>query len=89
MEVAHDNLTKTYEILTQKIALTRIESLGKEEKGSVIGWEYAPPKKGERYSVYLGERKVLRTSPVEEIKHTINAVMIKTANSIYKIQYLK
>lgn len=83
------SLVKTHEILVKKISLTRIESIDKEQKGAVIGWEYGPPRKGERYSVYLGEGKVLRTSPVEDVKETHYALLVKTRNSVYRVEYMK
>lgn len=78
----------TCEILTNRISLSKVEAVGHDPKGVVIGWEYAPPKRGERYVVYLGKGKVLRTSVVEDIKENMDSLLIKTANSIYKIQYL-
>jgi hypothetical protein len=83
------SLVKTHEILVKKISLTRIDSIDKEQKGAVIGWEYGPPRRGERYSVYLGDGKVLRTSPVEDVKETHCALLIKTMNSVYRVEYLK
>jgi hypothetical protein len=81
--------TKTYEILTKKISLSKVDTVGQVQNSAIIGWEYAPPRVGERYSVYLGRGRVLRTSPVEEIKETPYALMIKTLNSVYRIEYLR
>jgi hypothetical protein len=89
MDVSKTHLTKTYEGVTRKISLTRIETLGKDHKGVVIGWEYAAPAKGERYTIYLGKGKILRTSTVEEVKEMPRGIMIKTMNSIYRIEYLE
>jgi hypothetical protein len=82
------NHTKTCEVLNRRISLTRVESVGQEPKGAVVGWEYSPPAKGERYAVYLGRGRVLRTSVVEEVRQNMGSLLIKTANSIYKVQYL-
>lgn len=79
---------RTCEILTRRISLTRVESVGQDPKGVVVGWEYAPPRKGERYAVYLGKGRVLRTSVVEDVRENMGSLLIKTANSIYKVQYL-
>jgi len=79
---------KTCEILSKRIALSKIERIGDDPRGTVVGWESAPPVKGERYAVYLGKGRVLRTSVVEEVRETPESVLIKTANSIYKVQYL-
>lgn len=89
MAVCDTRLTKTHEILTQKISLTRIQALGKANGRVVMGWEYAPPKKGEGYTIYLGSGKILKTSPVEDIKENFHALMIRTANSIYRIEYVR
>ncbi len=83
------NMVKTCEVLTKKISLSRIDSVGKDAKGAVVGWEYAPPEKGERYTVYLGKGRVLRTSPVEDIRRNLAALLIKTANSVYRVEYIK
>ena len=82
-------LTSTEETLTQRVALTRICGLGYDQNKTVFGWEYAPPQKGERYTLYLGKGKYLRSSLVEDITHIPDAVMIKTANSLYELKYLK
>lgn len=82
-------LTATEEVHYRKISLKRLKSFKIEEKGGVIGWEAAPPKVGERYAVYLGEGNVLRTSPVEEVKKTSHILMVKTMNSIYRVEYLE
>jgi hypothetical protein len=82
-------MTTTGEVLTRKISLTKVDSVGKEQRGAVVGWEHGVPKKGERYSVFLGKGRVLRTSPVEDVRTSADAVLIKTANSIYRVQYLK
>jgi hypothetical protein len=79
---------RTCEILTRRISLTRVESVGQDPKGVVVGWEYSPPRKGERYAVYLGKGRVLRTSVVEDVRENMGSLLIKTANSIYKVQYL-
>lgn len=84
-----DGNAKTIEILTRRISLTRIESVGQDSRGAVVGWEYSPPRTGDRYAVYLGKGRVLRTSVVEDIRENMDSLLIKTANSIYKVKYLK
>lgn len=79
---------RTCEILTRRIALSKIERIGHDPKGTVVGWECSPPAKGERYGVYLGKGRVLRTSVVEDIREMQDYILIKTANSVYKVQYL-
>jgi hypothetical protein len=88
METTKTNDPKTAEIATRKISLSRIESVTTDQKGEVIGWEYAPPRRGERYTVSLGKGRVLRTSPVQDVKESRNALLIKTVNSIYRVEYL-
>ncbi len=88
MQVPMGTTAKTSEILSKRIALSKIEKIGDDPRGTVVGWECAPPVKGERYAVYLGKGRVLRTSVVEEVRETPESVLIKTANSVYKIQYL-
>ncbi len=79
----------TSEILSQKISLTKIDSVGRDARGAVVGWESAPPREGERYTVYLGNGRLLRTSTVEDVRDTLGAFLVKTANSIYRVEYLK
>ena len=78
----------TLEIASRKISLARIESVATDRKGELIGWEYAPPKKGDRYTVSLGKGRILRTSPVQDVKQSDDALLIKTVNSIYRVEYL-
>lgn len=82
------DLTGTHESLNQRVALTKIFGSAIEESRTIIGWEYAPPKRGERYSIYLGKGKYLRSSTVEDITSNPHSLMIKTANSLYEIKYL-
>jgi hypothetical protein len=79
----------TCEILSQKISLTKVDSVGRDSKGAVVGWESSPPREGERYTVYLGNGRILRTSTVEDVKDNLGAFLVKTANSIYRVEYLK
>jgi hypothetical protein len=82
------DLTSTQETLTQRVALTRIYGQGSELIKTIIGWEYAAPKPGERYTIYLGKGKYLRTSPVQQVINSPNTLMIKTANSLYELKYV-
>jgi len=83
------HLVNTEEISYRKISLKRIKNFKIEERGGVIGWEATPPQTGERYAVYLGEGNVLKTSPVAEVKPNGNVLMVKTMNSIYRVEYLE
>lgn len=87
MEIHRTDLLDTSTSQTRRISLTRVE-LEKGQSQAVIGWEYASPAKGERYSVYLGGGRVLRTSPVREITVTKQTSTIKTVNSTYRVEYL-
>jgi hypothetical protein len=89
MDISKSNLTETDEVLPRKISLTRIASLSTAHTNVVNGWEYVAPAKGERYIVYLGKGRVLRTSTVEDIKILEQGILIKTVNSIYRIDYLQ
>ena len=83
------DLTRTYEILTQKVSVLKISKKNKKKSEPLVGYEYEPPTPGERYSVYLTKGKVFRTSLVEEVREVHSAIMIKTKNSVYRIKYLK
>jgi hypothetical protein len=74
---------------TRKVSLSKIYGMGMDRSGPLIGWECAPPKRNERYGIFLRKRKTLRTSPVEEITETHDALVIKTVNSLYEIKYLE
>jgi hypothetical protein len=82
-------LTKTYEILTQKVSIVKIGGKGQRNE-PLIGYEYAPPTPGGSYAIYLFKGpQIFRTSPVEEVREIYEGVMIKTRNSIYRIKYLE
>ena len=84
------NLNRTEEIPAWRISLTKLESIdGETKKGSVIGWEGAPPQKGRSYVIYLHEGTALKTSAVQDIQEADNAVIIKTANSVYQVEYIE
>jgi hypothetical protein len=85
----HGKPSKTEEILTRKVFLKRSELSGKGRPKAMIGWELGPPRRGARYTVSLENGMVLRTSPVEEIHEGEGIVTVKTANSIYTLEYLK
>jgi hypothetical protein len=80
---------ETDEVQTRRMSLTRIESLRKDHRDAVNGWEYAVPAKEERDINHLAKKRALRTSAVEDIKILPQGVMIETMNSIYRIEYLE
>jgi hypothetical protein len=82
-------LINTEEVTYRKISLRRHKENQLDERGGVLGWEAAPPQVGERYAVYLGEGNVLKTSPVEEVERRDNVLMVRTMNSIYRVEYLE
>jgi len=88
MEIPALNGSTTKEIRTRKITLTRVEDTSLDHRGHVVGWEYGPPQAGERYTVYLGKGRVLRTSPVQEVLGSGPALLLKTLNSVYRVEYL-
>ena len=79
---------KTHEILTTKVSLVKVNSGGKKSEESIEGYEYELPTLGFPYVVLMGKGKVFKTSRVWDVKEVNDAVMIKTANSIYRINYL-
>ena len=83
-------LTRTEQGARQKISLTKIENVGREpQKGSVIGWECAPPQQGYPYMVQLHQGAVLRTSPIQQVREGSGVVIIRTMNSVYQVAYLE
>jgi hypothetical protein len=81
---------RTAEIPTRKISLLKLAATREETtKGGVAGWECAPPRIGRPYAIWLYEGMVLRTSPVRDIRKTKCALIIKTLNSLYRLEYLK
>jgi hypothetical protein len=82
------DLRRTYEILTKKVSVIKVAK-GKNRTQEIVGYEYEIPTAGEPYSVFVNGGKVFKTSSVQEIKETYNGVLIKTKNSIYRIQYLR
>ena len=87
MEILAVNGQKTKEIETRRISLARVESTGSEQRGQVVGWEYGPPRAGERYVVHLGKGRVLRTSHVQEVRGSGRVLLLKTVNSLYRVEY--
>lgn len=79
---------RTREIEARRISLCRLEGEGTREQDSLLGWEYSPPTPGERYLVYLGKGRLLRTSPVKSVSESQGAIMIHTLHSVYRVKYL-
>jgi Uma2 family endonuclease len=61
----------------------------REYISSIIGWETTPPERGQRYTLSLGQGRILRTSPVQEIQEIKGGMLIRTLNSTYRIEYLE
>lgn len=80
--------TRTKEFQARKISFSRAEHPGESEQDSVVAWEYSPPILGERYLVYLGKGRLLRTSPVKRIQESHGILWIETANSTYRVKYM-
>jgi len=85
----HTPLTRTDQGVRRKISLTKIENVGGPQKGSVIGWECAPPQQGYPYMVQLHQGAVLRTSPIQHVREGSEVVIIRTMNSVYQVAYLE
>ncbi len=90
------NLTKTYKIRmsdyekkTRKLSCEKFNREGKDINGEFIGWEYEPPQKEKHYTIYLGNGKMLKTSPVKDVIENFHAILVKTTNSIYQVKYLQ
>jgi hypothetical protein len=80
--------THTKEFQARKISFSKAEHAGASEQDSVMAWEYAPPTIGERYLIYLGKGRLLRTSPVKNIRESHGILWIETANSTYRVKYV-
>jgi hypothetical protein len=90
-DVASEKLavTRTEEIPTRRISPLKLGATVEEtSKGGVTGWECTPPRIGRPYAMCLYEGMILRTSPVQDIRKTECALIIKTLNSLYRLEYL-
>ena len=83
------NLSLTSEIGVNEVSLVKIAENGIVSKEKVAGLEWGPPTLGLPYVIYLGKGKYLTTSAVKELKEIHNALMFKTVNSVYRIEYMK
>ena len=83
------NENPTEELSFRRISLKRLQDRELEStmKG-FLGWEYAPPRIGDPYVIHF-QGMVLKTSPVKIIQRTKDVTIIKTANSIYQVEYLR
>jgi hypothetical protein len=88
MDITKVNDKRTKEIRARRISLARLEGGPDKLSDPIGGWEYSPPEVGERYLVYLGKGRLLRTSPVQRIRESGGFTWIETLNSVYRIQYL-
>ncbi len=82
------NTTKTLKIASRKLSFTKIDKGGNVKNECSVGWEYEPPRKGKNYSIFLGEGRVLRTSPVKDVTENFHSIIVRTKNSIYQLKYL-
>jgi hypothetical protein len=71
---------------SRKVSLTKVGGKGSGVGDTLIGWEIAPPKEGERYKIRFEKGKVLKTSPVQLITETNGVLCIMTANSLYEVR---
>jgi len=79
----------TSEIRVKKVSLVKVAENGTVSKEKVSGLEWGPPTLGLPYVVYVGKGKYLKTSAIKDVKEIHNALMFKTVNSIYRIEYMK
>lgn len=89
MEISKMDDPKLRQLKARRISLTRVQGESTNESDSVGGWEYSPPRVGERYLVYLGKGRLLRTSPAQKVWESEGCLWIETLNSIYRIRYLE
>lgn len=88
MDICKAKLMDTESGFSRRVSLTRKGDPANGNNEAVIGWEYCRPQQGERYAVYLQDEKVLRTSPVVNLKECLSGIEIETVNSTYHIEYL-
>ncbi len=82
-------VSQTQEIPAWKVSVTKIEKGGeKAQTRSLVGWEYAAPEKGYPYLVYLHNRAVFQTTPIQDVRRADNELIIKTLNSVYSVEYV-
>jgi len=81
------DMTVTSEIGARKVSLVKVGEDGRVCKERVVGLEWYTPTPGSAYVLYLGKGRFMKTSPVKELKETHNALMFRTANSVYRIEY--
>jgi hypothetical protein len=89
METRRIAQDRTRELRPRKISLAKVEETSADRRGHIVGWEYNPPRRGERYTVNLGQGRVLRTSPVQEVSASDKMLLVKTVNSTYCVAYLE
>jgi hypothetical protein len=83
-----ENLTSTQLTALRRISLLKLGSTQKPSNaGGVKGWELTPPETGQRYVVKMNDQMILKTSPVQEVRRASEALVIKTKNSLYRIEY--
>ncbi len=81
------DMNQTAEIHARRVTLVKIGENGSACKEKVAGVEWGVPTSGSAYMLYLGNGKFLKTSPIKELKEIHNAVMFRTVNSVYRIEY--
>ncbi len=81
------DLYTTGEISAKKASLVKVAENGRISKEKVSGLEWGPPSLGSPYVLYVGKGKFLKTTPVKELKEIHNALMFRTKNTLYRIEY--
>jgi hypothetical protein len=81
-----ERVTTASRTFTRKVSLTKVGGKGSGVGDTLIGWEIAPPKEGERYKISFEKGKVRKTSPVQLITETNGVLCIMTANSLYEVR---
>ncbi len=81
------DISLTSEISVKKVSLVKVAENGTVSKEKIAGIEWGPPTLGSPYVLYVGKGKYLKTTPIKQLKEIHNALMFKTANSVYRIEY--
>jgi hypothetical protein len=84
------NLIGTEESCGWKISLTKLDKMWMEQKKrNLMGWAAQAPEEGQPYIVLLDKSTGLKTSPVQEVQEVKNDCIIRTLNSVYRIEHIK
>jgi hypothetical protein len=84
----NERITRTEEICSRRIRLSRVWPPGRDAgQQEVMGWEAAPPQEGEPYLVYVETGGIFLTPTLQEVQTADTAVVIRTENAVYRIEY--